>query len=573
MPDLTNLGEVFQTDVLILGGGLAGLIVASRIKETNSDIDVLVVEKSTAGSAGAKANKGAGVMWVMDETDDVDAFREYYCKVHGHYLCDQELLEKVCGSTLEMVRHLERWGIDIKREPDGRLARLQALPLWSLCAYDLDILNKLKAGAVRLGVKTLDKTQSVELLTDGNRVVGAVGFDLIEGTFRIFKSKAVVLATGSCNWMVSNMWFSGRGDGIAAAYRAGAEMRNAEFSNFYNLGVRGSMEALVGGQFALYNSDGEYLATKYCADSEVDIDIGILLGMEKEVMEGKGPIVFEESEFFANNPIGASGLLFRWKRPVADAFWHKLMEKQARYNSDHAWRPEVIPMFIGEFAAVKTDHDMRTTLQGAWALGDTNRTGSGWSGARPHPSGLRGSGLTWAGVSALLSEKSLTQYAKDAAEPKIDPEQVSAFKEQIYTPMKRDRGTSPRDAIRRLQEVLTPPRFGVRKSKERIEEALARVREVWQQAETEVTASKDWHMLGLCSDLRNMTQCADLYYTACLARTESRGWHYREDFPARDDENWLRWIDLKQNDGKTAISTDRIPIERYKTRPEITVTR
>jgi succinate dehydrogenase / fumarate reductase flavoprotein subunit len=568
MASLEKIGEVFSTDVLILGAGLSGFIVANRIKELNGKLDVLIVEKSTAGFAGSKANKGAGVMWVMQEGDDIDKFREYYCRNHGHFLEDQELLEMVCAMTLPMVGYLERWGVDIKREEDGKLARMEQIPLWSLCAYDLDIMERLRKMALKLGVKMVDKTQFVELLTQGNRVVGAVGFDVNNGVYRIFKAKSVVLGTGSCCWMVTNMWSGARGDGIAAAYRAGAEMRNAEFSNFYNLGLRGNQSALVGSQYALYNSNGEYLAPKYCKDFEVDLDIGILLGMEKEVMEGKGPIVFEETEIFANNPIAAGGFLFRWKRPVAEKFWRKLMEKEAKYNADHAWRPEVYPMFIGEFAAVKADHDMRTTLEGMWALGDTSRSGTGWAGAVPPPARIRGSGLTWASVSALLSEKSLVDYTAKASEPRLDEDQVKRFKEDIYAPMKRKEGMNPRDAIWRLKEVIAPPRYGVRKRKERIEEALARVKEVWHEAENEVSPANDWHMLGVCHDLKNMTQCADIYYNAALTRTESRGWHYREDFPNRDDKNWRKWIVIKQKGDKMEISTEKIPFERYKTKPD-----
>jgi len=568
MANLEKIGEVFSTDVLILGAGLSGFIVANRIKELNSKLDVLIVEKSTAGFAGAKANKGAGVMWVMQEGDDIDTFREYYCRNHGHFLEDQELLEKVCARTLPMVEHLERWGVDIKREEDGKLARMEQIPLWSLCAYDLDIMDRLRKMAVKLGVKMVDKTQFVELLTQGNRVVGAVGFDLNDGAYRIFKAKSVVLGTGSCCWMVTNMWSGARGDGIAAAYRAGAEMRNAEFSNFYNLGVRGNQSALVGSQYALYNSDGEYLAPKYCKDFEVDLDIGILLGMEKEVMQGKGPIVFEETEIFANNPIAAGGFLFRWKRPVAEKFWRRLMEKEAKYNADHSWRPEVYPMFIGEFAAIKADHDMRTTMEGMWALGDTSRSGTGWAGAVPPPARIRGSGLTWASVSALLSEKSLVDYTAEAKKPKINEDQVKQFKRDIFAPMKRKKGMNPRDAIWRLKEVVAPPRYSIRKSKERIEEALLRVKEVLHQAENEVSPANDLHMLGLCHDLKNMAQCADLYFNAALTRTESRGWHYREDFPNRDDKNWRKWIVIKQKGGKMEISAEKIPFERYKTKPD-----
>ena len=564
MANLEALGEVQSADVLIIGAGLAGFIVANRIKELAPNLSVLLIEKSTAALSGSKANKGAGVMWVLDESDDLDKFRNYYCTTTGQFIEDQVLLEKFALTSRDMVRHLERWNVKICREPDGKLARAKGLPLWSLCAFDLDILTKLKKMSSKLGVKMVNKTQSVELLTDGTRVVGTVGFDLITGAFKIFTGKSVVLANGSCNWMVANMWMSGRGDGIAAAFRAGAEMRNAEFSNFYNLGIRGSQSCPVGGQFALYNADGEYLAPKYCSEFEHDIDLGIILGMEKEVAEGRGPILLEETELFCNNPLGVGGFLFRWERPFAKRFWGTLMEKEMAFSSDHGWRPEIFPMFIGECAPVKTDHNMAAALEGLWALGDTNRCGAGAFGAVPPPSRLRGTGITWAAVSALMSEKSIVDYANQAAEPNVSEEQVQRFKEEIYAPMNREIGLSPREPIFLLGEAVAPPRFSARKSHDRIVEALGMVKKAKEQY-NEVSPNNDYHMLGLCHDLRNMADCAEMYFTAALNRTETRGWHYREDYPTRDDANWRKWIDLKLEDGKIAIKHVSIPHENYKT--------
>jgi succinate dehydrogenase / fumarate reductase, flavoprotein subunit len=567
MADLYDTGEFFSADVLILGGGPAGLIAANKVKELNGDLSVLIVDKSYAGFSGAKANKGAGVLFVMSEDDDIDKFREFHVSNIGHYLEDQEMLEIFARTSMQMVEHYEKWGIPVMREENGKLARVKELPHWSLCAFDLDMIFKLRKRAVASGVITIDKTQFVELLTEGNRVVGAVGFDIVNGTFRIFKGKSVILAAGGCSWMVTNMWSSARGDGIAAAYRAGAEMRNAEFSNFYNLHLRGNMSAIVGGQYALYNNIGEHLAEKYCADFECDIDIGILLGMEKEVMEGKGPIRFEPSEFFVKNPLAAQGFLFRWDRPVAKRFWETLFGKENRYTLDHAARPEVFQGFIGECSCVRVDHSMRSTLSGLWAVGDTSHSGSGWTGAVPSPPGrIRGAALMCTGVSSLLAAQSAADYAAGSSEAKIDEDQVKRFKDEIYAPMGRKKGISPREPIFALKEVVAPPRYSLRKNDERLKEAIIKVEKIEEQT-TVVSPAGDWHILGLCHDLRNMTQCADIYFNAALARTETRGWHYREDFPKRDDKNWLKWVIVKQHDGRMVISAEDIPIDKYKQKP------
>jgi succinate dehydrogenase/fumarate reductase flavoprotein subunit len=132
--------------------------------------------------------------------------------------------------------------------------------------------------------------------------------------------------------------------------------------------------------------------------------------------------------------------------------------------------------------------------------------------------------------------------------------------------MERKNGMSPRASIFELMEVVAPPRYSIRKSKERLDEAIAKVKKIEDQA-AEVSPAGDWHMLGLCHDLRNMAQCAEIYFNAALARTETRGWHYREDFPKRDDANWLKWVIVKRNNDRMEITTEDIPIGRYKSKP------
>ena len=116
-----------------------------------------------------------------------------------------------------------------------------------------------------------------------------------------------------------------------------------------------------------------------------------------------------------------------------------------------------------------------------------------------------------------------------------------------------------RESIFRLQEVISPPRYSARKSAGRIEESLARVAEVLHECD-EVSPGGDWHVLGLCHDLKNMAQCAEIYFTSALARTESRGWHYREDFPKRDDATWRKWVELTLRGRENGRLDDADPV-------------
>ena len=111
--------------------------------------------------------------------------------------------------------------------------------------------------ARKSGTRILNKIHVAELLKQDNRVVGAVGFDIISGRFYIFKSKATVLANGSCGYKVRRFWVAGTGDGIAAAYRAGAEMRNAEYGNLYGHTVFQETDSGMVGSAFLVNTLGE----------------------------------------------------------------------------------------------------------------------------------------------------------------------------------------------------------------------------------------------------------------------------------------------------------------------------
>ena len=153
----------------------------------------------------------------------------------------------------------------------------------------------------------------VELLKQDDQVTGAVGFNLLDGRFTVFNAKATILANGDCDFGVMRMWANACGDGIAAAYNAGAEMRNAEFGNFYDVVNKGTGIPIVFGFNNLYNAQGENISAKYIQGPQPDIPVSIILGMEKEVMEGRGPIYIDMAEFAKPSEGGAG--IFQWDRP------------------------------------------------------------------------------------------------------------------------------------------------------------------------------------------------------------------------------------------------------------------
>jgi succinate dehydrogenase / fumarate reductase flavoprotein subunit len=591
LTSLDELGEVVSTDLLIVGGGVGGLAAAIRAKEECPDVEVLMVDKQTIGWAG-KATKIGGFLAFLAPGGDVDKFIDFQVSSAGFYLNDQDALEKYVRSSYQAIEKLSEWGANIAKTPDGKYVTIENAfaPEYSMTFIDIDMMVPMLSKARKAGVKMLNKIHITELLQHNGRVIGAIGFDIMNGRFFTFKSKATLLANGSCGYKVRRFWSAGTGDGIAAAYRAGAEMRNAEYGNLYGHIVYRDLDGGQAGSMFLVNALGENLAKKYMPDmgpAGVFLPVKMAVGMEKEVAEGRGPIFFEPPAGGMGGPRGGppgggQGGGARGGPPGGEtgggagpgrgltkaAKWNQLLQgKDQKYGRPTEKREIAVPLH-GELSCIRVDHDMKTTLEGLWAIGDTSYAGASVAGAVASPPGVTpGSGIMFAVVSASWGGPAAARYAASVSPSEINPAQVSQLKEQTFAPMGTDKKYSPWDAINALQDVVAPMKYSLRRSKERLEEALSRVAAVKERL-TELHA-KDFHYLSKCHEVMSMTACAEMTFSAALARTESRGFHFREDYPERDDKNWLKWVTLKQAGRRMVISTEPIPIERYRVKPSL----
>lgn len=563
MAKLEDLGEIVSSDILIVGGGVGGLAMAIKVKEENPNIEVLIVEKQTAGWAG-KAAKIGGILAFLGPDDNVDKFMDFQIRTSGFYLNDQELLSKYVQSSYKAIEEFAEWGAKLARTPDGKLVISRAFwaPDWSTTFIDIDLLLPMRSKARQMGAKILNKIHVVDLIRQYNRIVGAVGFDIITGRFYIFKAKATVLANGSCGYKIRRFWVAGTGDGIAAACRAGAEMRNAEYGNLYGHTVfQDTDSGMVGSQF-LVNASGEKLTAKYLPDtgpSGVFLPVKLAVGMEKEVAEGRGPIYFQPPKT-TPHPGMRPGL------PKLADWQQRMFEKEKKYGLPPGAKREIAVPLHGETSCIKVDHEMRTSLEGLWAIGDTSYAGSAVAGAVASPPGVTpGSGIMYAVISAGWAGPSAARYAAEAAPADIDLSEASVLKEKIFAPLKRSRGFSPWEAISIMQDVTAPMKYSLRRSKDRLEEALDRLEELCGQLPD--LQAKDLHYLSKCHEVMSMEICAELTFRAALMRAESRGFHFREDYPERDDKNWLKWIILQKEGGNIRLSTRPVPIGKYKIKP------
>ncbi|MGD0781123.1 MAG: FAD-binding protein [Dehalococcoidales bacterium] len=563
MSTLEDLGEVVSTDILIIGGGIGGLVTALKAKEENPGADVLVVEKQTAGWAG-KATKIGGILAFLGPGNNADKFMDFQVRTSGFYLNDQELLAKYINSSYKAIQEFEEWGAKLAKTPDGKMVITPAFwaPEWSTTYIDIDLMLPIRNKARKMGVKFLNKIHVVDLLKKSNKIIGAVGFDIITGKYHIFNAKATVLANGSCGYKVRRFWIAGTGDGIAAAYRAEAEMRNAEYGNLYGHTVwQDTDSGMVGHQF-LVNALGENMPKKYLSDESptgVFLPVQLAVGLEKEVAEGRGPIYFAP-------PPGNPPYVMRTNLPKLNDWQKRTAEKEQKYGLPPDVRREIGVPLHGETSCIKVDHEMKTSLEGLWAIGDTSYAGSAVAGAVASPPGITpGSGIMFAVISAGWAGASAARYAKEAALDNVGYAETKALKDSIFASTQKGKGLSPGDAISLLQDVMAPMKYNLRRSKQRLNEALTRLDELKEKISS--LQAKDLHYLSKCHEVKSMILCAELTYRAALMREESRGFHFREDYPKADDKNWLKWIILKQDNGKVKLSKQPIPIDKYMIKP------
>jgi succinate dehydrogenase/fumarate reductase flavoprotein subunit len=323
----------------------------------------------------------------------------------------------------------------------------------------------------------MDKVALERLLTQGERVVGAVGFGLLDGRYHIVRAKAVILANGGVNYHLRKMWSSGTGDGVAAAYWAGAEMRNAEFSN--------STPDIVTVHDSpadcrwLFNAVGDNISQKYMPTPQPDTPMSLLLGIVREVREGRGPV---HCDISGRDPADFSmfGPVLRWQRPKSAAFWVKTFEKDISIGvMPFDPNAEVTIRIHCELSPVRVDHAMATTLPGLFAIGDTCQCGSAWTGAYPPPAMKRGSGLLSAALSGARGGTSAVRFAQERELLAVDVDQAAAFKQEIFAPLQRgDGGAKPADVVEGLQAAVAPVKYALVRTQHGMEEALSMVNSV-----------------------------------------------------------------------------------------------
>lgn len=567
-----------NTDVLVVGGCIAGLAAAITAKEENPDLDVTVVEKYSSGFSG-KANRGAGIMAILgDHTPE--EFAQFYLEHIGLYLNNQNMLLKYASMLNGNAEAIEKWTGKIDKDETGKFRTLkwaskivgrgedgkpiwdQNVPYpWTLVAVELDYIRAVRRYARRLKVKFVDRVGMADLLTEDGRVAGIVGYNIDDGTQQVFSSKAVILACGNCCWRIMPMWSPARGEGVAAAFRAGAKFGNCEYGSFYNWTNLDHFESEMGAEYALYNDKGENVGIKHIKEIHPDISADCVAEWYKQMVAGNGPMHYRRNE----NPLMPylSSVLASQavhNRPYADRFWGYLFFNAfSQETNDH-----IVPGLVGESAGLWVDENMATTIPGLFAAGDICVQGSRAWGATAQPGRHRGSGIAFATFSGRVAGPAASAYAAGAEQPPLSEDQIAATDGRFTAPLKAKGAMKHMDMVAEIQKIMQPLGNSLYRHEDRLKKALARVEEL-QALLPELKATNPHEAFGV-NECASMLLCSEMFFKASLERKESLGWFLREDYPEPSKEG-LYWVTVENKDGQVSVGRERVPLETYPYQP------
>jgi succinate dehydrogenase / fumarate reductase flavoprotein subunit len=563
--------EERQHDVLVIGAGGAGLRAA--IEASAGGAKVALICKSLLGKAHTVMAEG-GVAAAMGNVDDRDNWKVHFADTMrgGQYVNNWRMAELHAKEAPARVHELEEWGAAFDRTKDGKiLQRNFGGHRYPRLAHvgdrtGLEMIRVLQDNGIHRGLDVYMETTVISILVDNGRIAGAVGYDRERGFFYLWRAKAVVIATGGIGRaykITSNSW-EYTGDGQALAYNAGAELMDMEFVQFHPTGmiwplsVAGILvtEGVRGEGGVLRNSDGKRfmfgeIPDAYKSSTADNEDEGwrytqgdknarrppelltrdhVSRMIVREVREGRGSPhggVFLDISWIKDKlPNGEEHI----KRKLP-SMYHQFMKLA---NVDITKVPmEVGPTTHYVMGGIRVDGDTQSsTLPGLYAAGEA---AAGLHGANR----LGGNSLSDLLVFGQRAGAFAAKFAMDRDFGKIDDRQVNDALKLSLLPFEPASGkTEAPYAIQKELQDTMQNLVGIARRENEMVEALAKIEEYKRRAENvRVDGNRmynnGWHT---ALDLRNLLMVSECIARCAIERKESRGGHFRDDFPNKSDE-------------------------------------
>jgi succinate dehydrogenase / fumarate reductase flavoprotein subunit len=588
--------QSFEHDVLVIGAGGAGLRAA--IAASAAGAKVGLVCKSLLGKAHTVMAEG-GVAAALANVDDRDNWKVHFADTMrgGQYINNWRMAELHAKEAPDRVRELEAWGALFDRTGDGRiLQRNFGGHKYPRLAHvgdrtGLEMIRTLQDHSIHQGIDVHMECTVLQLFTDGGRVTAALGYDRERGRFRLFRAKAVVLATGGIGRaysITSNSW-EYTGDGPALSYNAAAALQDMEFVQFHPTGmiwppsVRGILvtEGVRGEGGVLLNRQGKrfmfddipenYRGQTASTEEEgwlyTQGDKGARRPPELLTRDHVARCILREVREGRGSPHGGVFLDISWiRRKLPDARKHIIRKLPSMYHQfkqladiDITTTPmEVGPTTHYIMGGIRVDGDTQSsTLPGLFAAGEC---AAGLHGANR----LGGNSLSDLLVFGKRAGDFAAAFARDHRLGEVDMAEVHEAIRSALGPFERSGkadGAGPYQVQQELQ-TLMQTLVGIVRTEPEMKRALKGIEQLKERArQVGVTGNREynpgWHT-GL--DLANLLTVSEAITRAAIERRESRGGHFREDCPDKDPAGaTFNIVVRKGEDARMRLSREPIP--------------
>ena len=560
----------FSYDVLVIGAGGAGLRAA--IEASAGGAKVGVVCKSLLGKAHTVMAEG-GIAAALANVDERDNWRVHFSDTMrgGQYLNNWRMAELHAKEAPECVRELEAWGALFDRTTDGRiLQRNFGGHRYPRLAHvgdrtGLEMIRTLQDHGIHMGMEVHMECTVLRLLLDGGRVAGACGYDRERGRFRVWQANAVILATGGMGraYKISSNSWEYTGDGLALAYRAGAELQDMEFVQFHPTGmvwpisVRGILvtEGVRGEGGVLRNGEGRRfmfddipdLYKEQTADTEEEGwrytqgDKNARRPPELLTRDHVARCINREVKAGRGSPHGGVYLDISWiKERLPKSEEHIKRKLPSMYHQfkqladlDITKEPmEVGPTTHYMMGGITVDgNSQMSTVPGLFAAGEV---AAGLHGANR----LGGNSLSDLLVFGRRAGRYAAEFAKSNGAATIDEAELQTAAAAALAHFERGpAGENPYQIQYDLQDAMQDL-VGIVRMESEMQQALVEIEKLRARADRAGVAgnreyNNGWHT---AIDLGNLLVVSEATTRAALLRKESRGAQFREDFPTKDAE-------------------------------------
>jgi len=596
------MSNYHQFDVLVVGGGGAGLMAALYASRTASTAVLSKLYPTRSHTGTAQGGVGAALGNIEEDHAEWHTFDS----VKGSdYLGDQDAIEFMCYEAIDAVYELEHYGLPFSRTPDGRIAQrpfgghtnnITGKSVSRAC-YAADrtghmILQTLYQQCIKNQVRFYDEFQVVDLLLVDGVAAGVIAIELLTGELHTFHAKSVVFATGGHGriWEITSNAYAFSGDGVAITLRRGIPAEDMEFFQFhptgiYKLGIL-ITEAVRGEGGVLINGLGERFMPRY-APKVKDLASRDVTSrsMYLEIREGRGVngqnyIYLDMRPEVVNKYAAEDGR----KRPdgtpyivTGEELLSKLPDIVDFARTYLGVDPVTQPMPIqptahyamggiptNKYGEVLID-EQNTVMPGLYAAGEV-------ACVSVH-------GANRLGTNSLLdlivfgkhSGLRAAEYASEAALPKL-PADPTDFTRQQFDAIRNAQGSEKVFDIAREMKTMMSDNVGVFRIEQGMAEALEKVRELQARLKQAPLTDKgkifNTELINTW-EVGNLLDLAEVTTVSALARKESRGGHAREDYPNRDDANWLKHSLAWLENGQIRLGYKPVTITKWQPKERV----